>query len=59
MKQKVNDWLLRLIRIDSCGNRVISHVCLYDMPRAQVMKLAENYGKGIAVVRVFKLEVIL
>lgn len=59
MKQKVNDWLLRLIRIDSCGNRVVSHVCLYDMPRTQVMKLAENYGKGIAVVRVFKLEVIL
>lgn len=59
MKQKVNDWLLRLIRIDSCGNRVISHVCLYDMSRTQVMKLAKDYGKYSAVVRVFKLEVIL
>lgn len=59
MKQKANDWLLRLIRVDCCGNRVASHVCLYDKPRAQVMKLAEDYGKDFAVVRVFKLEVIL
>lgn len=59
MKQKVNDWLLRLIRIDSCGNRVSSDVFLYDAPRARVMKLAEDYGKDFAVVRVFKLEVIL
>lgn len=59
MKQKVNDWLLRLIRVDSCGNREASHVCLYDMSRTQVMKLAEDYGKEFAVVRVFKLEVTL
>lgn len=59
MKQKVNDWLLRLICVDSCGNRVASHVCLYDMSRAQVMKLAEDYSKDFAIVRVFKLEVIL
>lgn len=59
MKQKVNDWLLRLIRIDSCGNREISYVCLYDMPRTQVMEIAEDYGKDFAIVRVFKLEVIL
>jgi hypothetical protein len=59
MKQKVNDWLLRLVRIDSCGNREVSHVCLYDMSRTQVMKLAEDYGKDFAAVRVFKLEVIL
>lgn len=58
MKQEINGWLLRLIRIDSCGNRVASHVCLYDMPRAQVMKLAKDYGKDFAVVRVFKLEAI-
>lgn len=57
MKQKVNDWLLRLIRIDSCGNRVASHVCLYDMTKVQVMELAEEYAKDCAVVRVFKLEV--
>lgn len=56
MKQKFNDWLLRLIRIDSCGNREISHVCLYDMSRAQVMKIAEDYGKRFAIVRVFKFE---
>lgn len=56
MKQKVNDWLLRLVRIDSCGNREISHVCLYDMSKAQVMKLVEEYTKDFAVVRVFKLE---
>lgn len=56
MKQKLNDWLLRLIRIDSCGNRVASHVCLYDMTKAQVMELAEDYAKDYAVVRVFKLE---
>lgn len=59
MKQKVNDWLLRLVRIDSCGNREISHVCLYDMTRTQVMELAEDYGKDFAAVRVFKLEVTL
>lgn len=59
MKQKVNDWLLRLIRIDSCGNREVSHVCLYDMSRAQVMKIAEDYGKDFAAVRVFKLDCIL
>lgn len=59
MKQKVNDWLLRLIRIDSCGNKTISHVCLYDMSRSQVMKLAEDYSKDFAVVRVFELEAIL
>lgn len=58
MKQKVNDWLLRLVRIDSCGNREISHVCLYDMSRTQVMKLAEDYSKDFATVRVFKLECI-
>jgi len=56
MKQKVNDWLLRLIRIDSCGNRVASHVCLYDMTKVQVMELVEEYTKNYAVVRVFKLE---
>lgn len=56
MKQKVNDWLLCLIRIDSCGNRVTSHVCPYDMTRAQVMELVEEYTKDYAVVRVFKLE---
>lgn len=54
MKQKVNDWLLRLIRIDSCGNREVSHVCLYDMSRTQVMKIAEDYGKRFAAVRIFK-----
>lgn len=59
MKQEVNDWLLRLIRIDSRGNREVSHVCFYDMPRVQVMELAEVYGKDFAIVRVFKLEVIL
>lgn len=58
MKQKVNDWLLRLIRIDSCGNREVSHVCLYDVSRTQVMKIAEDYGKYFDVVRVFKLVVI-
>lgn len=56
MKQKVNDWLLRLIRIDSSGNRVASHVCLYDMTKAQVMELVEDYTKDYVVVRVFKLE---
>ena len=56
MKQKVNDWLLRLVRIDSCGNRKNSHVCLYDMTRTQVMELVEEYTKYYAVVRVFKLE---
>lgn len=59
MKQKVNDWLLRLVRIDSCGNREISHVCLYDMTRAQVMEIAEDYGKHFATVRVFKFESLL
>lgn len=56
MKRKVNDWLLRLISIDSCGNRVISHVCLYDMTRVQVMELVEKYTKDYVVVRLFKLE---
>ena len=56
MKQKVNDWLLRLVRIDSCGNREVSHICLYDMSRAQVMKLAEDYSRDFAAVRVFKFE---
>lgn len=56
MKRKVNDWLLRLVRIDSCGNREISHVCLYDMTRAQVMEIAEDYGKSFATVRVFKFD---
>lgn len=59
MKQKVNDWLLRLIRINSCGNREISHVCLYDMSRSQVMRIAEDYSKDFAAVRVFKLEAML
>lgn len=56
MKQKVNDWLLRLIRIDSCGNRVASHVCLYDMTRAQVMELVDEYAESYDVIRVFKLD---
>lgn len=56
MKQKINDWLLRLVRIDSFGNREISHVCLYDMTRTQVMKIAEDYGKHFDTVRVFKFE---
>lgn len=56
MKQKVNDWLLRLVRIDSCGNREISHVSLYDMTRAQVMEIAEDYSKDFAIVRVFKFD---
>ena len=56
MKQKLSDWLLRLVRIDSCGNKVVSHICLYDMSRPQVMKLAEDYSKDFVIVRVFKLE---
>lgn len=56
MKQKVNDWLLRLVRIDSCGNREVSHVCLYDMTRSQVLAIVEDYGKDFATVRVFKLD---
>lgn len=56
MKQKVNDWLLRLVRIDSCGNREISHVCLYDMTRAQVEEIAEDYSKRFATVHVFKFD---
>ncbi len=57
MKQKVNDWLLRLVHIDSCGNREISYVCLYDVSKAQAMEVAENYGKRFAIVRVFKFEI--
>lgn len=45
MKQKANDWLLRLIRIDSCGNRESSHVRLYAMTKAQVMELVEFITK--------------
>lgn len=59
MKQKVNDWLLRLVRIDSCGNKEISTVCLYDMTRTQVMEIAEDYGKSFTTVRIFKLDSIL
>ena len=56
MKQNVNDWLLRLVRIDACGNREFSHICLYDMTRAQVMKIAEDYSERFAAVRVFKFD---
>lgn len=56
MEQKVDDWLLRLVRFDPCGNKEISHVCFYDMPRAEVMKIAEDYGKSFDVVLVFKCE---
>ena len=56
MKRKVNDWLLRLVRFDSCGLSEIFHVCLYNMHRTQVMEIAKDYGKRFAVVRVFKLE---
>lgn len=59
MKQKVNDWLLRLVRVDLRGNREISHVCLYDMTRVQVMKIAEDYSKDFAAVRVFELKAAL
>lgn len=45
--------------MQSSGNREVSHVCLYDMFRAQVMEIAEDYGKDFAAVRVFKLEIIL
>lgn len=56
MKQKVNDWLLRLIRADSCGSKTTSHICLYDMFRTQVMELAKEYSKDFTIVRVFKFE---
>ena len=56
MKQKLNDWLLRLVRIDSCGTKAVSHICLYDMSKPQVMELAEGYSKDFVIVRVFKLE---
>lgn len=55
MKQKVSDWLLRLTRIDSYGYSSSTHICLYDMSTAQVMKIAEDCGKEFTVVRVFKL----
>lgn len=42
MEQKINDWLLWLTRIDSCGNRIVSHVCLHDMSKTQVMELAKE-----------------
>lgn len=62
MKQEFNDWLLRLVRIELYENRadrVVSHICLYDMSRDQVMELAEEYRKSCTVVRVFKLEDII
>ena len=62
MKQEFNDWLLRLVRIELCGkgaDRVVSHICLYDMPVDQVMELAEEYRKICTVVRVFRLESII
>lgn len=62
MKRKLNDWLLRLVRIELYGNRadrVVSHVCLYGMSVDQVMKLAEEYREHCTVVRVFKLEDII
>ena len=62
MKRNFNDWLLRLVRIELCGNksnRVVSHVCLYDMSRDQVMELVKEYKEHYTVVRVFKLEDII
>lgn len=58
MEQKLNVWLLRLIRIGSCENREASYVCLYGMTRDQVMDLVEDegYTKDYDVVCVFKLE---
>lgn len=59
MKRKVNDWLLRLVRIDSNGNKEIAHVCFYDMTLSQIMEIAETYDKRFASVRVFKFETVL
>lgn len=62
MKREFNDWLLRLVRIELYGNRadrVVSHICLYDMSEEQVMELAGEYKKSCTVVRVFKLEDII
>ena len=59
MKQKVYDWLLRLVRYDEFGNKVVSHVNAFDMTKVQIMEVAEDYSKSFACVRVFKLEAIL
>lgn len=59
MKQKVNDWLLRYVYIDSLGNRTVEHVSFFDLTKAQIMEIAEDYSKNSACVRVYKLEAIL
>lgn len=56
MEQKVDDWLLRLVRFDLCGSKELSHICFYNMSRSEVMKIAEDYGKSFDVVLVFKFE---
>lgn len=59
MEQKKYDWLLKMTRFDSNGNRVISHVNLYDMTREQVIQIASEYIDSFTAVRVYKLEDIL
>lgn len=59
MKTKTYDWLLRYVYIDSLGNRTIEHVSFYDMTKAQIMEVAEDYSKNSACVRVYKLDVVL
>lgn len=59
MKRKTYDWLLKCVYFDSLGNRAIDHFEFYDMTKAQIMEVAEDFSKDFACVRVYKLEIIL
>lgn len=56
MKQDFYDWLLRLLLVDSAGNRTVTHINFYGMSKEQIKQIASEYGKDYTTVRVFKLE---
>ena len=59
MKAKVYDWLLQLTHVDNEGKRTINYVNYFNTTTEEIAAIANDYFKRYAVVRVYKLQIIL
>ena len=53
------DWVLRLTRIDDEGKKTVVYVDCFDTTAEKIAAIADDYLKHYAVVRVYKLQVVL
>ncbi len=56
MKQKNNDWLLKLSYVTDDGIYRVSYVNVLDSTKEEVMCVVDKYRKNSVVVYVYKLQ---